>query len=84
MSYWQAEMSTIDAKAVVNEIYRAAVVTAIAVGAARLAKYVLKAGAPELDFNMKDLLQSTLYIGVGMITKDTLVRQGTLPDDILK
>lgn len=77
-------MSTIDAKAVVNELYRGAVVTAFAIGGARIAKVVLKTLAPSLDFTMRDILLSIYIYIVGMFVKDSLVHQGTLPDAILK
>lgn len=77
-------MRNIDGKALVNEAYRAALVTSLSIGSARLAKAVFKTSASSLDFVMRDLLMCTLYTGAGMIIKDTLVRQGTIPDDILK
>lgn len=67
-------MSNIDGKAIVNEAYRAPLFTGLAIGSARLAKTVFKTSAPSLDFVMRDLLMCMLYMGAGMIIKDTLYR----------
>lgn len=67
-------------KAVVNKLYSMTVVT----GLSRITKTVFKTSPLSLDFEMRDLLMSTLYIRAGLIVTDTLVRQGTLLNDILK
>lgn len=66
-------------KAVVNKLYSMTVVT----GLSRITKTVFKTSPLSLDFEMRDLLMSTLYIRAGLIVTDTLVRQGTLLNDIL-
>lgn len=66
-------------KAVVNKLYSMTVVT----GLSQITKTVFKTSPLSLDFEMRDLLMSTLYIRAGLIVTDTLVRQGTLLNDIL-
>lgn len=67
-------------KAVVNKLYSMTVVT----GLSQITKTVFKTSPLSLDFEMRDLLMSTLYIRAGLIVTDTLVRQGSLLNDILK
>lgn len=73
-----------DGKMVVNALYHAAVVSAIATGYARLGKMALGGSPPKLDFTARDLGLVVADVALAMATKGALVRQGIIPADIMK
>ena len=73
-----------DGKKLANLAYHSAVVGGLAVGYATLSKKIMKGATPKLDFAPYDLGMVALDVGLAMFTKDMLVKQGLIPDDILK
>ena len=73
-----------DGKQLVNAAYHSAVVSGLAVGYAALSKKILKGATPKLDFAPYDLGMVILDVSLAMLTKDMLVKQKLIPDDILK
>ena len=73
-----------DGKQLVNAAYHSAVVGGLSIGFAALSKKILKGATPKLDFAPYDLGMVILDMGLAMFTKDMLVKQGLIPDDILK
>lgn len=80
-------MSTpnINGKEIVNTAYHAAVITALAIGFAKIGRMIFsRASIPKLDLNAQDVLMTSIDIGLALATKDMLEKQGILPHDIMK
>ena len=73
-----------DGKILVNLIYRRAVVTAFAIGYARLGKMAFGGAAPRLDLTLRDAGMVVADVALSMATTDYLVKQGILPANLLK
>ena len=73
-----------DGKMLVNALYHSAVVSGLAVGYARLSKMVIGGAAPKLDFTPRDVGIVVVDVALAMATKDTLIKQGLIPGDIMK
>lgn len=74
-----------DRKNIVNLIYHATVVSGLAVGYTMLSKSLLKFKAP--DMGKLDFEDGAKFVGIiaaSMATKDMLVKQGIVPDNIDK
>ena len=70
-------------KTVINLIYHASVVSGLAVGYTMLSKNLLKFRPP--DMGRLDFTDGAKFIGIiaaSMATKDMLVKQGIIPDNI--
>ena len=65
-------------------LYHAGVETVLTVGYAEIGRKVLRRPPPKVDFNMADIRMLSVYIVSAMATKDTLVKQGIIPADIMK
>ena len=72
-----------DKKQIVNMLYHAGVETILTVGYSELGRKLFKK-TTKIDFNFSDIGMLSLEILLAMITKDTLVRQGIIPADIMK
>ena len=68
----------------VNALYHSAVVSGLAMGYARLGKMVLGGSVPKLDFSAHDLGMVVVDVALALATRDTLIKQGIIPTDILK
>ena len=79
-------MSTpnIDGKMLVNALYHSAVVSGLAVGYSRLGKMAIGGAPPKLDFMPRDMGMVVVDVALAMATKDVLIKQGMIPDDIIK
>lgn len=76
---------SIDGKGVVNTLYHGAVVTGLALGLAKLTKVLFKgATVPKLDLDGYDVGMMALDVSVALALRDVLVRQGIIPDSIMK
>ena len=73
-----------DKKQIINTLYHATVETILAVGYSEIGKKLLKRPAPKVDFNINDIAMLSINILLAMVTKDMLVKQGIIPDDIIK
>ena len=74
----------IDGKKIVNMLYHASVETLLAVGYSELGRKLLRRPPPKVDFNPTDIAMLSVDILLAMGTKDLLVRQGIIPEDIMK
>ncbi len=75
---------TTDKKQIVNTLYHAGVETVLTIGYAELGRKLLKRPPPKVDFNISDIGMLSIDILLAMVTKDMLVKQGIIPDDIMK
>ena len=73
-----------DGKQIANMLYHAGVETLLTVGYAEIGRKIFKRPAPKVDFNMGDIGMLSIDILLAMVTKDMLVKQGIIPDDIMK
>ena len=73
-----------DGKIIINKIYHGAVITAFAMGYARLGKMAFGGSAPWLDLNLRDAGMVVVDVTLSMATKEFLVKQGILPANLLK
>lgn len=73
-----------DGKMLVNALYHSAVVSGLAVGYSRLGKMVIGGTSPRLDFTPRDIGMVVVDVALAMATKDTLIKQGLIPADIMK
>ena len=73
-----------DGKQIVNMLYHAGVETMLTVGYAEIGRKIFKRPAPKVDFNMSDIGMLSIDILLAMATKDMLVKQGIIPEDIMK
>ena len=74
-----------DRKNLINLVYHAAVVSGVAVGYTMVSKSLLKFKAP--DMGKLDFQDGAKFVGIiaaSMATKDMLVKQGIIPDNIDK
>ena len=76
-------MSTPDGKKLVNELYHGAVVAGLSIGYAQLSKTVLKSPVPKLDFNIRDVGMFVADVAFAMATKEFLISQQIIPENIL-
>ena len=65
-------------------LYHAGVETMLTVGYAEIGRKIFKRPAPKVDFNMSDIGMLSIDILLAMATKDMLVKQGIIPEDIMK
>ena len=79
-----SDSESTDGKQIVNKVYHGAVVSAFAMGYARLTQTFLMGPIPKLDLTPRDIGMVMLDVILAMATKDALVKQGILPPDILK
>ena len=73
-----------DGKMIVNQIYHGAVITALAMGYARLGKMAFGGAAPRLELTPRDAGMVVADITLSIVTRDYLVKQGILPANLLK
>ena len=76
-------MSAPDGKKLVNELYHGAVVAGLSIGYAQLSKTVLKSPVPKLDFNIRDVGMFVANVAFAMATKEFLISQQIIPENIL-
>ena len=76
-------MSAPDGKKLVNELYHGAVVAGLSIGYAQLSKTVLKSPVPKLDFNIRDVGMFVADVAFAMATKEFLISQQIIPENIL-
>ena len=76
-------MSNPDGKKLVNELYHGAVVAGLSIGYAQLGKAILKSSVPKLDLNTRDTLMFALDVAFATTTKEFLISQGIIPENIL-
>ena len=72
-----------DKKQIVNMLYHAGVETVLTVGYAELCQKLFKK-TTKIDFNFSDIGMLSIEILLAMITKNSLVKNGIIPADIVK
>ena len=71
-------------KNIVNDVYHAALVAGLTIGYAKLSQLILKGSTPKLDFTPRDFGMAVLDISAAMATKEMLIKQGIIPNNIMK
>ena len=71
-------------KEIVNMLYHAGVETVLTVGYSEIGRKLFKRPPPKVDFNISDIGMLSIDILLAMTTKDMLVKQGIIPDNIMK
>ena len=72
-----------DGKEIVNMFYHAGVQTLLTVGYAEIGKRIFKRSAPKVDLNIGDIAMLTIDIYLAMLTKDMLVKNKIIPENIM-
>lgn len=75
---------TYEGKTLINDLYHAALISGLAIGYAKLGQMVVKGSLPKLDITPRDIGMLTLDLGGAVATKDYLIKQGIIPDNIVK
>ena len=73
-----------DGKMLVNALYHGAVVSGLAIFYASLGKMAMGGASPKLGPTPRDAGLVVIDVALAMATKDTLIKQGLIPADILK
>ena len=73
-----------DEKQIVNTVYHSGVVTLLTVGYSEIGRKIFRRPAPKVDFNVSDVGMLSLDILLAMTTRDMLVKQGIIPENIMK
>ena len=77
-------MASIDGKQIANMLHHAGVETLITIGYSELGRKLLRRPAPKVDLNMGDIGMLSIDILLAMVTRDMLIKQGTIPADIME
>lgn len=73
----------IDKKSIVNYLYHYSVVGGLAIGYSMLSKKILKIPPPSIQkFEMKDVMKSVVIVTASEITREFLVKQKIIPENI--
>lgn len=73
-----------DEKSIANTVYHGATVAALTIGYARLGKVVMGGPLPKLDLSPRDTGLVVMEVVLALATKNMLVKQGIIPDNILR
>ena len=72
-------------KNIMNTIYHAAVISGLSVGYSMISKRLLKMKVADLDkLNVEDSVKLVAVVSASIATKDFLVKQGIIPENINK
>lgn len=72
-------------KNIINSIYHAAVISGLSIGYSMISKRLLKMKVVDLDkLNVEDSVKLVAVISASIATKDFLVQQGIIPENINK
>ena len=72
-----------DRKSIVNDLYRAAVISVFAVGYSMLGKKILKMASLSIQkFDLEDTGKLVVIIAASEMTREYLIKQKILPDHI--
>ena len=70
-------------KNIMNSIYHAAVISGLSIGYCMISKRLLKMKVADLDkLNVEDSVKLIAVISASIATKDFLVKQGIIPENI--
>ena len=70
---------------IINSIYHAAVISGLSIGYSMISKRILKMKVADLDkLNVEDSVKLVAVISASIATKDFLVKQGIIPENINK
>lgn len=68
----------------VNTLYHSVIISSLAAGYARLGKTAIGEGPSKLDFTPHDVGMVVVDLALAMATKDSVIKQGFIPDNIMK
>ena len=72
-----------DKKSIVNDLYKAAVISVFAVGYSMLGKQILKMAPPSIQkFDLVDTGRLIAIVAASEMTREYLIKQKILPDHI--
>ena len=72
-----------DKKSIVNDLYQAAVISVLAVGYSMLGKKILCIAPPSIQhFDLEDMGKLVAIVAASEMTRESLIKQKTLPDQI--
>ena len=72
-----------DKKSVLNDLYQAAVTSVLAVGYSMLGKKILKVSPPSIQgFNLDNMGKLAAIVAASEMTREYLIKQKILPDQI--
>ena len=70
-------------KNIMNFIYHAAVISGLSIGYIMISKMILKIKVADLDkLNVEDSVKLVAVISASIATKDFLVKQGIIPENL--
>ena len=70
-------------KSIVNDLYQAAVISVLAVGYSVLGKKILRMSPPSIQrFNLEDRGKLVAIVATSEMTREYLIKQKILPDNI--
>ena len=75
---------TTDGKMLINALYHSAIVSGLAMGYAKLGKMAIGGTTPKLDYTPRDAGMVVVDVALAMATKDMLIKQGLIPNDMMK
>ena len=74
-----------DKKSIVNDLYHASVVSALAIGYSMLGKKILKMASPLIQkFDLEDIGKLVGTVAASGMTREYLIKQKILPESINK
>ena len=72
-----------DKKSIVNDLYHASVVSALAIGYSMLGKKILKMAPPSIQkFDLEDIGKLVGTVAASGMTREYLIKQKILPESI--
>ena len=72
-----------DKKSIVNDLYQVAVISVLAVGYSMLGKKILKMTPPSIQkFDLEDTGKLVAIVATSEMTREYLIKQNILPEDI--
>ena len=72
-----------DKKTIVNDLYHSSVISGFAIGYSILSKKLLKLTAPSIQkFDLEDAGKLIVIIAMSSMTKDYLIKQKIIPENI--
>ena len=72
-----------DKKSIVNDLYKVAVISVLAVGYSMLGKKILRIAPPSIQcFDLEDTVKLVAIVAASEMTREYLIKQKILPDHI--
>lgn len=72
-----------DKKSIVNDLYHASIISALAIGYSMVGKKVLKMAPPSINkFDLEDTGKLVAIVAASEITREYLIKQKIIPENI--